>query len=84
MGVSRFWLRNRELWRLRTNFQYFRTKRVSMAFKNPHQQYNTINGTQTVSGFDHSAKFYVFEDVGRHLGTPLFVAISTADYLALQ
>ena len=80
----RFWLRNRGLWACASNFQYFRTKRVSMAFKNPHQQYNTINGTQVVSGFDHSAKFYVFEDVGRHLGTPLFVKISSADWLLLQ
>ena len=64
------------------NFQYFRTKRVSMVFKNPHQQYNTITATQTVSGFDHSAKLYIYEDVGQHMGTPLFVGISTADYLA--
>ena len=55
VGVPAFWLRNRA-YGLR-KFSVLSNKHVAMAFKNPHQQYNTISGTQTVSGFDHSAKF---------------------------
>jgi hypothetical protein len=79
----RFWLRNRELWQAAQNYQYFRTKQVKISFKNPHQQYNTISGTQTISGFDHSAKLFIYEDVGQHMGTPLFVGMSSTNYVTL-
>lgn len=78
----RLWLRNRSLVNHAKEYSHYRTKSITITFKNPHQKTQTVNGTVTDTKQEPAARVHFWKDKDYITGCPLFSGWSAGEYQA--
>lgn len=81
----RLWIQNEEIKEAWKNYRYYRTKSVTIKFKNPYQRYRFTQATGNINTHsDPNARLLVAYDEGCNHGVPFFTDWQEEDWNAFR